>query len=152
MRKARPEILESAAASEPLAQISIQKVLIGLGVAALLTGGILSWFASTRPDGLEWSIEKILGKSELREPTEGIIPVLGAAQGKTTILPDYGFKAEESPSADSTGTGEGGEGEGWPAVSPGTTVAGIVGATMTLGLAVVVGLVLRRRGRGAPGG
>jgi len=151
VRKARPEILESAAASRPLAKISIQKILIGLAVAALLTGGIVSWFASARPDGLEWAIEKIYGKSELLEPTEGIIPVLGAAQEKTAILPDYGFKAEEPVSADSTGTGEGGEEEAWPSVSSGTTVAGIVGATMTLGLAVVVGLVLKRRGRGASG-
>jgi len=145
VRKARPEILESAVASKPLAQISTRKVLIGLAVAALLTGGILSWFASTYPDGLEWSIGKIYGKPELPEPAKGIIPVLGAAQERTAVLPDYGFRTDEPSTAD-----QGGEGEAWPAISSGTTVAGIVGSIMTLGLSVLIGLVLRRRAREAP--
>jgi len=28
-------------------------------ILAVVTGGALSWFASTHPDGLEWSIEKL---------------------------------------------------------------------------------------------
>ena len=34
------------------------------GFAAIVTGGALSWFASTHPDGLEWSIDKITGRGE----------------------------------------------------------------------------------------
>lgn len=149
VRRTRPEILESAAALKPLAQISIQKVLIGLAFAALLTGGMLSWFASTRPDGLEWSIERVYGKSELQGPAEGIIPALGAAQEKTAILPDYGFREEERELEDDTDAGEGVEEEAWPAVSGGTTVAGIVGSIVTLGMAVLVGFVFKRRERKA---
>jgi cobalt/nickel transport system permease protein len=148
VRRARPEILESAAECRFLAPISIRKVLIGLAIAALFTGGVVSWFASTRPDGLEWSIERIYGKAELREPTEGIIPVLGAAQERTAFLPDYGFKEGETPSVDETVADE--SGEAWPAVSSGTTVAGIVGSMVTLGLVVLIGLILKRRGKESP--
>jgi len=41
---------------------SLRPVLIGLLVAALILGGVVSWFASTHPDGLEWSIAKVTGK------------------------------------------------------------------------------------------
>ena len=68
VRAARPEILESVTSARPLsADVSIRKVFAGLLVVALLTGGMLSWFASANPDGLEWSIEKVFGKPELPE-------------------------------------------------------------------------------------
>jgi len=55
-------------------------------------GGALSWFASTHPDGLEWSIEKVTGKGELQEAEHGIARVLKGIQEKMAFLPDYGFK------------------------------------------------------------
>ena len=36
-------------------------LLVGLLVAAAILGGVVSWFASTHPDGLEWSISKVTG-------------------------------------------------------------------------------------------
>lgn len=66
VRKARPEIIEASFFSRPLdAGISIKNVLIAFLIMAVVTGGALSWFASTHPDGLEWSIEKVTGKGEL---------------------------------------------------------------------------------------
>ena len=65
VRGARPEILESMAASRPLGpEVSLKKVMVTFVVLAVITGGALSWFASTHPDGLEWSIEKVTGKGE----------------------------------------------------------------------------------------
>jgi len=145
VRKARPEILEAAATSRLLAQVPIRKVLIGLGVVTLLTGGILSWFASSHPDGLEWSIERITGKSEISEPVKGIIPLLGAIQEKSAILPDYGFKSGGPPQTDEMQGGQSERGEGWPAIASGTTVAGVVGSMMTLALAFLIGFVFKRR-------
>jgi cobalt/nickel transport system permease protein len=145
VRRARPEILESTMASRPLKQISIRKVLVGLALAALLTGGIFSWFASTHPDGLEWSIHKIYGKPEIPGPDQGIIPFLEGVQEKTAILPDYGFWSDEPSSADENLAGTGKKEDFWPEVSSGKTIAGIVGSMMTLGLAILIGLVFRRR-------
>ncbi len=148
VRKAKPEILESGAASRPLTQVGIKRVVIGLGIAALFIGGILSWFASTHPDGLEWSIQRIYGKPELSGSTGGIVSILGAVQEKTSILPDYGYRSETLPPPD-LGTIEGGRGESWPSVRSGTSVAGILGSMMTLGLTVLIGFFIRKKRKGA---
>lgn len=150
VRKARPEILESTMASRPLKQISIRTVLVGFALAALLTGGIFSWFASNHPDGLEWSIQKIYGKPDIPVPDRGIIPFLEAVQEKTAILPDYGFRSDgPSPAAENlAGTGK--KGDFWPEASSGTTIAGVVGSMITLGIAILIGLLFRKRNRKVP--
>ena len=52
--QAHPEILALAPAA-PTARVHSHKPLwLGLALFAVVTGGILSWFASTHPDGLEW--------------------------------------------------------------------------------------------------
>jgi len=56
LRRARPELLDGAANGVPIAPS-----LAALTLATLLTGGVLSWFASTQPDGLEWSIAHAAG-------------------------------------------------------------------------------------------
>ncbi len=55
--KIRPEVLEASNSK----QISIKPVLITLLIIAALTGGFLSWFASTNPEGLEWSVARSSG-------------------------------------------------------------------------------------------
>lgn len=139
--KARPEILELTATSQPLGNLSISKVLVGLGLAAVITGGTLSWFASSSPDGLEWSMSKVSGSEELETPEKGIYQVLAAFQEKTAFLPGYGFKAgdpEVAGEADS---------ESWPVVDSGTTTSGLVGGGLTLILALMIGMLFKRRNR-----
>jgi cobalt/nickel transport system permease protein len=134
IRAARPEILESAVSARPLsAKISIKKVFACLLIATLVTSGVLSWFASSNPDGLEWSIEKVFGKPELPEAEQGIAPALKSVQKKTSFLPDYGFKK---------GTEEEGEAS-WPAVDPGTSVSGIVGAGLVLAAVLLIGGIIK---------
>ena len=137
IRAARPEILESAFSARPLsAEISVKKVFAGLLIAALITGGALSWFASANPDGLEWSIKKVFGKPELPKAEHGIAPTLKSAQEKTAFLPDYGFKkiegGEEEKGASS-----------WPAVDPGRSTSGIVGAGLVLAVVLLVGIIIK---------
>lgn len=135
--KARPEILESAVSAQPIGGVSIKKVLIGLGIAAALTGGVLSWFASAYPDGLEWSMFHTSGKEEI-EAQGNIHQTLATIQEKTAFLPDYGFKQSEEAETD-----ENSETPVWPDVNAGTTVSGLVGGGITLLLAGIIGLVLR---------
>jgi cobalt/nickel transport system permease protein len=143
VRSTRPEILESIAASRPLnPAVPVKKVIIAFVLFAVVTGGALSWFASTHPDGLEWSIEKITGKTELAEQEQGIAPVLKNTQKKTAILPDYNFK----PDADATKQHE--DAPAWPGIEAGTSVAGIVGAIIVLGVILLIGMGIRTvRGR-----
>ncbi len=135
--KARPEILESAASARPIGSVSIKKVFIGLGIAAVLTGGALSWFASAYPDGLEWSVFRASGKEEL-EVKGDIHQTLASLQEKTALLPDYGFRKGKTEVADGNS-----ETSSWPDVNAGTTVSGLVGGGITLLLAGLIGLVLR---------
>lgn len=116
---ARPEILESVMSARPLsAAVSIRKVFVGLLTAALLTGGMLSWFASTHPDGLEWSIEKVFGKPELPEQESGIVPLLKGIQEKTAFLPDYTFKQEEKQQEVGASQEENKNGRAWIQAHP----------------------------------
>ena len=135
--KARPEIIEKASIGESLGNISIKKVLTGLIIAVIIVGGALSWFASSNPDGLEWSMEKTAGTAEL-EATGDMHKTLSNIQNKTAFLPDYSFKVSETETKDETSANE----EAWPAVSAGTSVSGIVGGAMTLVLATLVGFVI----------
>jgi cobalt/nickel transport system permease protein len=136
--KARPEILNSAVNSHPLGKIDIKKVLLGLALAAALTGGALSWFASTHPDGLEWAMFKTSGKEEL-ESRDRIHTSLAGVQQKTAFLPGYGFKKSESEAAQK----ESDQAASWPAVDSGTTVSGLVGGALTLFIVVLIGFGLK---------
>lgn len=152
VRKARPELLEPVEAfrgvSAPSTRVlSMKKVLIGLGILALICGGILSWFASTYPDGLEWSMFKVAGTEEIRPPEGRLHSAMARIQEKLSFLPDYDFKRPESPSPESPSDEElsSSEEQAWPSVSPGTTVSGLVGGGITLFLAGMIGFVLVRR-------
>jgi cobalt/nickel transport system permease protein len=143
--RARPEALQTAPSTG--AAVSMRPVMIGLALAALVTGGVASWFASTHPDGLEWSMAKVSGKEELESPEAGIHERLEKVQQQTAFLPDYGFKSAKAGS-ETTASAEPAsapEAEPWPAVNAGTSVSGIVGGLMTLVLACLTGFVLRAR-------
>lgn len=136
--KARPEILDISGQTETSGNFSIKNVLVGLSLAAVVTGGALSWFASSSPDGLEWSMFRVSGSEELEAPENGIHHMLSSLQEKTSILPDYGFKAGETEEATE-------ESSSWPAVDAGTSTSGLVGGGLTLALAALIGLIFRRR-------
>jgi cobalt/nickel transport system permease protein len=145
VQSARPELLESIAASRSLgAEISLRKVMITFVVLAVITGGALSWFASTHPDGLEWSIEKVTGKGKLPEQEHGIAAVLKGIQKKTAFLPDYSFKPEGNDPKKAEAA------PARPGIEVGTSVSGIVGAVIVLGMIVLIGVGIRSfRGRDA---
>lgn len=129
--KVRPEIIEKSAKGKAFGNISMKRVLTGLIIAVIIVGGMLSWFASANPDGLEWSMEKTAGTTELDSPGE-IHDTLSNVQEKTAFLPDYGFKSNND---DEVAIKE----ESWPSVDAGTSVSGIVGGILTLCLAFLIG-------------
>ncbi len=143
--KAHPEILARAPSSAAARVHSHKPLLLGLALFALLAGGLLSWFASTHPDGLEWSIMGVSGQEELEAPEGGVHGALARLQEQLSFLPDYDFK---KPSAAKGGPAEadkvGKRAESWPDPNTGKSLAGILGASMTLLLAGVIGFGLRR--------
>ncbi|KXG74884.1 energy-coupling factor ABC transporter permease [Thermotalea metallivorans] len=133
--KTQPQIIEKTTSREAFGGTSIKRILVGFAIAAVITGGIFSWFASAYPDGLEWAMLRTSGKEEL-EASEGIHQTLAAIQEKIVLLPDYGFKSQEPKTKVEGAEGE----EGWPAVEVETTVAGLIGGGMTLVFAGITGM------------
>jgi cobalt/nickel transport system permease protein len=150
--RARPGSLDlamPASATDQPGRAGLRNVVIGLAVTAVVVGGALSWFASSHPDGLEWSVARVTGTADVSYAARGLHQRLARVQERTAFLPDYGFKAGDpgAEPAEPAGAEPAGETERWPAVSGGTSVAGIAGALITLGLvgAIGYGLMSRRR-------
>ena len=96
VRTLRPDIVDNLEGVKTTsAGLSLKRVLILMGLLAVITGGAFSWFASTNPDGLEWSIEKIYGKPEVPERANAIKDRISQLQKKTAILPDYSLPSKE---------------------------------------------------------
>lgn len=142
--KARPEAL--AAAPTSAASFPRRPILAGLAIAAILAGATLSWFSSTRPDGLEWAIAKVTGRAQVSGAGSKIHDNLAGIQDTTAILPDYGFRPNEARSgkAGRKADDEDPNRQPWPAVSAGTSISGMVGGLITLVLATLGGIVLSR--------
>ena len=135
--QARPEILALAPASPPAGPRLLRPVLLSLLAVTLATAGVLSWFASTHPDGLEWSLKGATGQEELAAPKNPLHGALAWAQEKVALLPDYDFrKPEQNPATPKE--------DSWPEINAGKSLAGILGAGLTLLLAGVIGLGIRR--------
>ncbi len=155
--KARPEILQETLEARTVGNWSIRNVGLAFLVAAFLTGGIVSWFASKNPDGLEWAIAKVTGKEELEGSKQGLHGALAVLQEATAFLPDYSFKKPAEPGKEAAPAAGGlKKDEAKPEGAQkkdegsrlGTSVSGLLGATMVLCLAFLSGFLLkRRRGR-----
>lgn len=118
----------------PPGALKLKKALVSLVILSVITGGVLAWFASTHPDGLEWSIERIYGKTEIEREPSPLSERLAMVQEKTALLPDYSFGSRD----------EGDTSQAWPSPEVGTTVSGLVGGLMVIGVVVIFGLVLFR--------
>ncbi len=116
--EARPELLAVSTAdglSAENSRFSLKATLATLGAATLVIGGLLSLFASENPDGLEWSMERITGSTEL-EAAGGIYEIADSIQTFFAFLPDYAFKTSES--------------------ALGTVTSGVVGCVIVLAFCV----------------
>lgn len=136
---AQPDLLPGAAGNGNSPRVR-SRVLIGVAAAAVVFGGLVSWFASTRPDGLEWAIGKMTGSGEVRSHPGPVHSVLEDWQKRLALLPNYDFPAhQQEPEAPGKGR-----------TDPGASVSGLVGGLITLLIAGIAGIVLRRRGGSAP--
>lgn len=129
--RARPEILRSAREARPIGHVPVRSLLIGFLLATLLTGGVVAWFSSSLPDGLEWSIAGVTGSAELPDAGHAVHTVLAALQEAVAFFPDYTFHAGEEPVSTSE-------------ERLATSTSGLVGGLLTLAICGVVGLFLRR--------
>jgi len=120
----RPEILDGANNFDNPEKKSFRKVLITLTLITLLFAGIFSVFASQLPDGLEWSLEKIIGETELENPENVIHEAADHIVNSTAIMPDYEFAGNTEDSAFRV------------------SAAGIIGSIITVALAGSIGFAV----------
>lgn len=132
--KVRPDILLLNAASCSPKGLSCKQILVPMLVAALLCGGLLSGFASTEPDGLEWALERVsLEEGGSTSGRSSPSTIFAKIQEQTAFLPDYGFRDIGEQGAELTDE-----------KSPvGTSVSGLVGGLLTLFLIMLGGCLLR---------
>jgi cobalt/nickel transport system permease protein len=147
--RARPEVLASAAALPATPRPGRGRLLAQLLLLTAVTGGLLSWFASTRMDGLEWAIFHGSGQEALATPATDAHALAATLQERTALLPDYGFRAEAdqrdaAEAAAEVAAASSEQDTEWPAVSAGTSFAGLLGATLSMLLAGLLGFALLR--------
>ena len=120
--EARPELLGSVALTEEKDNRLKLSIVLGiLAAAAIVTGGLLSHLASSYPDGLEWSVEKVTGSTEVVSD-RAVDEWAAGVQERTALLPDYAFKDSET----------------------GTSFSGVAGALLVLAVCLVIGLLFRK--------
>lgn len=141
--RARPDLLAPRPLAAPAAGVG--RLFAAFAVVAALTGGVLAWFASAQPDGLEWSVEHAAGQGTGEPAGEagGLKAWLAQAQQRLSILPDYDFAAPVHAATAAQAETE----PAWPDVKLGTSASGIVGGVATLVLVGGVGALLRRTRR-----
>ena len=140
LHRARPELLSAAAGGEMPHR---RPLLLKLAVAAVFTGLVLSWFASTQPDGLEWSLAHASASAARPAPQPGVHATLGALQQRVAVLPGYALPEPAAATTHKVAA----ESAPWPDVNGGTSLSGLVGGLVTLALVGVIGLGLRWRRR-----
>ncbi len=124
--EARPELLWTGQVQQMQPQkngkLTYKKTLVVLTALAVIIAGGLSLFASSHPDGLEWSIEKITGSTEVAA-SGPVYEMTEKIQNITALLPDYAFRHTES--------------------AAGTSVSGIIGGAAVILICVLACYALR---------
>lgn len=123
----RPEMI-TCLSEKKEGKTSFKTTIVILAIIVCVIGGILSQFASSNPDGLEWSL---FGNEEsgysvnmgLDEEAYGVesnaAVVADSIQSKTAFLPDYAFANDDENAL-------------------GTSVSGLLGSLMVAALAALI--------------
>ena len=124
LQQARPALLwQTQTIDEAKQPLTLRRTLGIVAVAAAMTAGVLSLFASAFPDGLEWSLQRITGSTEL-DASGPVQAFFARIQNLTALLPDYNLTGSES--------------------AAGASAAGLIGAAIVLAAVVVLGKILKK--------
>lgn len=130
VRRAQPEMVSGGA--QPI-RAGAGRAVAALAIITVVVAGVLSGFASTDPDGLEWSINRMTGSEQLSANGSQLHRFAEGAQERIALFPGYEREGEERRS-DSGGEADSG-------------MAGLVGGALTLAVVAALGALLRFRGR-----
>ncbi len=119
--EARPKLLDFEVNADN--KLSYKKVLVILSVCVVLFAGVVSLFASSNPDGLEWSVGNVTGSEEI-ERDGNAYRTSDDIQSKTAVLPDYSLPDSES--------------------AAGTSLSGIVGCLVVAAISAGGMLIIQK--------
>ena len=131
----RPELLTNLQLKEYPNQSSYKNIIITFILASFLIGGVVSWFASKNPDGLEWAIDKTTNGTELSSSSSSTHINAEKIQATTAFFPEYAFESNHETKAS--------EASSVNTVNLGRSTAGIIGALITLLFALLAGRLLK---------
>jgi cobalt/nickel transport system permease protein len=146
LRQVHPQWVGASAGGQPV-RLSKPAVAASLVVVALLLAGVVSWFASAHPDGLEWSYQEhpYAGADKPVAPPSPAVAAVEAFQARYSPMPDYGRREAplgrlpQQAAPDSSA-----KPRATTVVNGWGSLAGLVGTAVTLGLLYAVSVMIRR--------
>ena len=138
--KVEPALLISGRATDE--GRGLRLVVLSFITGAIVLGGVFSWFASSKPDGLEWSIAKVSGIKEFTQMADKTHAIATFVQEKTAFFPDYSFKQHTESATNNN--------EAVPGTLAGTSASGIIGSLLVLFIAVTAGFFIRKKSVKSP--
>ncbi len=141
IHKAEPLLLDGGIAQRGVP--GFRKIIIGLLLVTTVTAGVLSWFASKNPDGLEWAMFRVSGREELKNSGGSIHSFFEELQGKISFLPDYDFTSDKKGDEKDPHTIQ--KVESRSTVDGGRSLSGIMGGCITILLIFFIGFILKKK-------
>ena len=147
LRQVRPACLGPKAAIAGKAGLSRKAVAFSLVITALLLAGVVSWFASSYPDGLEWSyLKHEYGDAQvaIKPPSDAILAA-DNIQAKYAPLPDYSARPAPLGAIAAGPADEATTADAWPNVTGWGSLAGVIGTIGTLVIVYIAAVLLGRK-------
>jgi cobalt/nickel transport system permease protein len=149
LARVRPAVLGlSAQPSQATPRSRWDKLALPLPLlaTALLLAGLASWFASTHPDGLEWSLSRGGDPPAVARPA-GLAAAIDRWQKRWSLMSDYTRRGQPlgQDEAQQSSSSPPVEGAAWPKPDGWKSLAGLLGTLATLLALAGISHVLRAR-------
>jgi len=136
LRRVRPEMMGLDPVETPAetSRPGYGAVMASLLVTALLLAGVVSWFASTLPDGLEWSYQehRYGGVEKAVRNESSVVAAVDGWQDRWSLMSDYSRR--ETPLGQVPAKPASQQDAAWPHPDGWRSVAGLLGTIVTLGI------------------
>ncbi len=129
--RVRPELLwtgkQPANSTSNSALFSGRQIIVTFLIAFVIVGGCLTLLASSSPDGLEWSVNRVAGEKSIHS-TGVIYTISEKIRGLTSLFPDYTVAGKDTHT--------------------GTSLSGLIGGVLVMILLGIVSRLIRQTKRG----
>lgn len=150
LRRVRPELMGIEPADSPVVSRppGYGAVAVSLLITALLLAGVVRWFASQRPDGLEWSCtgHRYAAAENAVQNDSSLVTAVGRWQQRWSVMSDYTRRDVPLGQLQLPAEAKGPSASAWPAPDGWRSLAGILGTAVTLSVLWGVSRWMQRSG------